>query len=98
MKMLKLSLINNNNIRIKPMKKINLIKYIKSFFRRRVKEDHVIEVVVYDNGRIVEQHEVITSEYETPPNLPIRFVALRFANSKISDAYGLERRRMKGRA
>ena len=79
------------------MKKTNLIKYIKSFFRRRVKEDHVIEVVVYDNGRIVEQHEVITSEYENL-NLPIRFVALRFANSKISDAYGLERRRMKGRA
>ena len=97
MKMLKLSLVNNNNTRIKPMKKINLIKYIKSFFRRRIKEDHVIEVVVYDNGRIVEQHEVITSEYENP-NLPIRFVALRFANSKISDAYGLERRRMKGRA
>ena len=97
MKMLKLSLVNNNNIRIKSMKKINLIKYIKSFFRRRVKEDHVIEVVVYDNGRIVEQHEVITSEYENL-NLPIRFVALRFANSKISDAYGLERRRMKGRA
>ena len=79
------------------MKKTNLIKYIKSFFRRRVKEDHVIEVVVYDNGRIVEQHEVITSEDENP-DLPIRFVALRFANSKISDAYGLERRRMKGRA
>ena len=97
MKMLKLSLVNNNNIRIKPMKKINLIKYIKSFFRRRVKEDHVIEVVVYDNGRIVEQHEVITSE-DANLNIPIRFVALRFANSKISDAYGLERRRMKGRA
>ena len=73
MKMLKLSLVNNNNIRIKPMKKTNLIKYIKSFFRRRVKEDHVIEVVVYDNGRIVEQHEVITSEDENP-DLPIRFV------------------------
>ena len=97
MKMLKLSLVNNNNIRIKSMKKINLIKYIKSFFRRRVKEDHVIEVVVYDNGRIVEQHEVITSE-DANLNIPIRFVALRFANSKISDAYGLERRRMKGRA
>lgn len=97
MKMLKLSLVNNNNIRIKPMKKTNLIKYIKSFFRRRVKEDHVIEVVVYDNGRIVEQHEVITSE-DANLNIPIRFVALRFANSKISDAYGLERRRMKGRA
>ena len=97
MKMLKLSLVNNNNIRIKPMKKTNLIKYIKSFFRRRVKEDHVIEVVVYDNGRIIEQHEVITSE-DANLNIPIRFVALRFANSKISDAYGLERRRMKGRA
>ena len=97
MKMLKLSLVNNNNIRIKPMEKTNLIKYIKSFFRRRIKKDHVIEVVVYDNGRIVEQHEVITSEYGNP-NLPIRFFALRFANSKISDAYGLERRRMKGRA
>jgi hypothetical protein len=97
MKMLKLSLVNNNNTRIKPMKKINLIKYIKSFFRRRVKEDHVIEVVIYDNGRIVEQHEVITSE-DANLNIPIRFVALRFANSKISDAYGLERRRMKGRA
>ena len=79
------------------MKKTNLIKYIKSFFRRRVKEDHVIEVVVYDNGRIVEQHEVITSE-DANLNIPIRFVALRFANSKISEAYGLERRRMKGRA
>ena len=75
--------------------KTNWIKRIAAFFRRKANCEHIAEVVVYVDGRVVEQKSTsIFEEYGKTE----RFAALSFANGVVSAAFGLERRRMKGRA
>ena len=75
--------------------KTNRIKQIVAFFRRKHSNEHVVECIVYVDGQIIEQKETkFTEEY----GLSNRFFAMRFANSVTSQAYGQERKRMKGRA
>ncbi len=77
------------------MNKTNWIKRIVAFFRRKHSHEHIVECVVYVDGRIIERKETtFTEEY----GLSNRFFAMRFANGVTSEAYGLERKRMKGRA
>jgi len=75
--------------------KTNWIKRIAAFFRRNSKHEHLAEVVVYVDGRVVEESEEVFSETY---GMSERYAALRFANGVVSTAFGLERRRMKGRA
>ena len=78
------------------MKKLRrLLKWIAAQLKRRFGIEHVAEVVVYLDGRIVEQKQ-ITFDEKMMRYTP-RYNALAFANSVTSAAVGMERRRMKGR-
>ena len=79
----------------KPKMKTNWIKRLEAFLLRRTNAEHVAEVVVYVDGRVVEQKSVIFCEEYGKSAL---YAALSFANGVVSAAFGLERRRMKGRA
>ena len=76
------------------MNKTNWIKRIAAFFRRKHSNEHIVECVVYVDGRIIEKRSAsFFEEYGKTE----RFSALSFAHNVTSAAFGLERRRMKGR-
>ena len=78
------------------MKKLNIIKWILARFKRRCDTDHVVEVVVYLDGRVIKDEEHHISEECMKGSL--LYNALNLANGVTSFAVGMERRRMKGRA
>ncbi len=79
------------------MKKLNIIKWILARFKRTSSNDHMVEVVVYLDGRIIERREQHIDENFVRRG-SLYYNAILFANGVISMALGLERRRMKGRA
>lgn len=79
------------------MKKLRrLLKWFAAQMKRRFDTEHVVEVVVYLDGRAIEERQT-TFDEEMTRHTP-RYNALAFANSVTSAAVGLERRKMKGRA
>lgn len=78
------------------MKNLNIIKLILSLFKRKCETDHVVEVVVYLDGRVIKDEEHHISEDCMKGSL--LYNALNLANGVTSFAVGMERRRMKGRA
>ena len=78
------------------MKKLNIIKWILARFNRKCDTDHVVEVVVYLDGRVIKDEEHHISEDCMKGSL--RYNAFNLANGVISFAVAMERRRMKGRA
>ena len=78
------------------MKKLNIIKWIRARFKRRCDTDHVVEVVVYLDGRVIKDEEHHISEECMKGSL--LYNAFNLANGVTSFAVGMERRRMKGRA
>ena len=78
------------------MKNLNIIKWILARFKRKCDTDHVVEVVVYLDGRVIKDEEHHISEDCMKGSL--RYIALNIANGVTSFAVGMERRRMKGRA
>ena len=80
------------------MKKLlNKIRWILARFKRTSDSDHIAEVVVYLDGQVIERRETHFDENYTHRGTPY-YNALVFANSIVSCAVGMERRRMKGRA
>ncbi len=73
-----------------------LLKWIDAQLKRRFDTEHVVEVVVYLDGRAIEEKQT-TFDEEMTCHTP-RYNALAFANSVTSTAVGHERRKMKGRA
>ena len=78
------------------MKKLNIMKWILARFKRKCDTDHVVEVVVYLDGRVIKDEEHHISEDCMKGSLS--YIALNIANGVTSFAVGMERRRMKGRA
>lgn len=78
------------------MKKLNIIKWILARFKRKCDTDHVVEVVVYLDGRVIKDEEHHISEDCMKDSL--RYNAFNIASGVTSFAVGMERRRMKGRA
>lgn len=78
------------------MKKLNIIKWILARFKRKCDTDHVVEVVVYLDGRVIKDEEHHISEDCMKGSL--RYNAFNIASGVTSFAVGMERRRMKGRA
>lgn len=78
------------------MKKLNIIKWILVRFKRKCDTDHVVEVVVYLDGRVIKDEEHHISEDCMKGSL--RYNAFNIASGVTSFAVGMERRRMKGRA
>ena len=73
------------------MKKLRrILKWFAAQMKRRFDTEHVVEVVVYLDGRAIEEKQT-TFDEEMTRHTP-RYNALAFA------AVGLERRKMKGRA
>ncbi len=78
------------------MKKLKIIKWILARFKRKCDTDHVVEVVVYLDGRVIKDEEHHISEDCMKGSL--RYNAFNIASGVTSFAVGMERRRMKGRA
>lgn len=78
------------------MKKMNIIKWILARFKRTSDSDHIVEVVVYLDGRVIKNEKHHISEDCMKGSL--RYNAFNLANGVTSFAVGMERRRMKGRA
>lgn len=78
------------------MKKMNIIKWILARFKRTQDSEHIVEVVVYLDGRVIKDEEHHISDDCMKGSL--RYIALNIANRVTSFAVGMERRRMKGRA
>lgn len=78
------------------MKKMNIIKWILARFKRTQDSDHIVEVVVYLDGRVIKDEEHHISDDCMKGSL--RYNAFNLANGVISFAVAMERRRMKGRA
>lgn len=78
------------------MKKLNIIKWILARFKRKCDTDHVVEVVVYLDGRVIKDEEHHISKDCMKGSL--RYNAFNIASGVTSFAVGMERRRMKGRA
>lgn len=78
------------------MKKLNIIKWILARFKRKCDTDHVVEVVVYLDGRVIKDEEHHISEDCMKGSL--RYNAFNIASGVTSFAVGMERCRMKGRA
>lgn len=76
------------------MKKLNIIKWILARFKRKCDTDHVVEVVVYLDGRVIKDEEHHISEDCMKGSL--RYNAFNIASGVTSFAVGMERRRMKG--
>ncbi len=76
------------------MDKLNLVRWLKAMLKRDTNDTHVVEIEIYDNGRLVASAER-KYVYDFRPS---RFEAMKIANSYISEQYSLERRKMKGRA
>ena len=75
------------------MPKFNIIEWVRAFFRRRYREDHVIVVNIYDNGkRVCRLSRIVTNTGA------ISFhTQLGAANSLVSTLYGEELKAAKKR-
>ena len=77
-------------------KLLNKIRWILARFKRTSDFDHIAEVVVYLDGRVIKDEEHHISEDCMKGSL--RYNAFNIASGVTSFAVGMERRRMKGRA
>lgn len=77
-----------------PKFKLNILEWIRSRLMRRCDQEHVITVIVYDNGRRVFTHRKIEPNLLVKENLSFLDV-MSSANSVVSQVYGEEKKLQK---